>query len=462
MALDIDTRNPLRRPGELTELVRAIMGANPNDESNWLEWKGSLDLTSAAGRLHIAKGVLGLANRMPGPAVSNCGGVGYVVIGCEPGSLAGVAPIDPAQLDDGLSPYLGGVRGPVWGATYVEVDDCSVAVVTVEPPAEGDRIFTLRKAYDKYSTGTVFVRRNGKTAPADDHEMDLLQTRLRIPSRDALEVDVSVVGDVPLSWFDPSTVKSAIQSWAESRRSTLVAEAERVERGRTGQGTAARVPVTGFQQLAASLERLGRLPNPLVKPDERTLEDYTAEVEAWTRRLAELGISTWHARYLKHGHGIIRLKVTNPSDRNIKDVMVKATFPSEDVVGLDERPYTERLPKPPRKYGEPVRFDIGFSHMPIGLGDRPIISSIPPMRSTWVEDGSMRIGWSVGDLRPRETKDSDDVYVFVQSRASEGILKGVWEATSKSTDGVLEGELLVPVAEEPVAVAALFEVSDDE
>jgi hypothetical protein len=44
MALLIDTTRPLRRPDELLALVVAIVGASPNDEPDWLEWKQAMDL----------------------------------------------------------------------------------------------------------------------------------------------------------------------------------------------------------------------------------------------------------------------------------------------------------------------------------------------------------------------------------------------------------------------------------
>lgn len=462
MAIDIDTGHALRRPGELAQLVQAILAANPNDESHWLEWKASLDLSTRAGRLHLGRAVLGMSNRMPDLASPVCEGVGYIVVGVEPGRLAGVAPVDAAQLDDGLSPYLGGAKGPNWGATYLDLNGLSVLVVSVEAPAWGHPIFTLRRSYDSYSAGTVFVRKHGKTAPADDHDMDLLQARLRALSRDPLNLDVTVFGDVPLSWFDPSTVAEAIDNWVESRRSGLIANAENIDRSRKQiQSLDLDNPRFAAQGLATNLQRLAStIANPLVTPDERTLDDYVNEVDEWSDRLREAARGDWPTRYLDRGHGVVRLKVTNPTDRNIGDVLLKATFPGHDVTGLDERPYTGRLPSPPRRFGEPIRMDYGLSIIPAAqhLFNDPVIA---PLRSTWVEDGSVRIGWSVGDLRPQDTDESDDVYVFVRSRPEDGVLRGTWEATSKSTDGVLKGELLVPVSAKPIDVGSLFKASSE-
>jgi hypothetical protein len=460
VALDVDTGVPLRRPAELVRLIRAILDADPNDETDWLEWKSRLGLTSAAGRFPIAKGILGLANRIPTRAQANCGGIGYVVIGAEPGSVTGVLAVDPAQLDDGLSPYVGGARGPGWSATYVQVDGSSVLVVMVEAPKAGDPIYTLRKTYDNFRAGTVFTRKNGKTAPADDHDIDALQARLRARSSAALELDVSIVGDIPLSWFDPGRVEPEIQQWVESRRSGLVAEAERIDRLQRQEGTVSDDPLLEAHRLATSLTRWTAVPNPLVREDDRTLDDYAAEVEAWAERLLRSVMESWPARYSNRGHGVMRVKVVNSTDRNLQDVLVKVVFPGEEIGGVDESPYVNRLPSPPRRFGEPERLDLGLLGPPIGLPNLSPGSSLPEIRSTWVEQGSLRIGWEVGDLRPRETDESEDVYAFVRGPLADGSLKGVWEATSKSTDGLLKGELSVPLAEHPVGVVSVLEASD--
>jgi hypothetical protein len=41
-----------------------------------------------------------------------------------------------------------------------------VLVITVEPPAAGDRIRTLQRDFQAYRAGAIFVRRQGRTVPA--------------------------------------------------------------------------------------------------------------------------------------------------------------------------------------------------------------------------------------------------------------------------------------------------------
>lgn len=63
MSKAIDSSQSYRFPGELVELVEAVTQTDPNNESTWIEWKSTLDLTDKSAHWHIAKHVLGFANR---------------------------------------------------------------------------------------------------------------------------------------------------------------------------------------------------------------------------------------------------------------------------------------------------------------------------------------------------------------------------------------------------------------
>ena len=82
--------------------------AHSSDESEWPEWKTELDLNTKPGcfSFHIAKAILGLANRPFEVAARTCGGFGYVAVGVEPENLAGVEMPDPSQWIDRVEVYL--------------------------------------------------------------------------------------------------------------------------------------------------------------------------------------------------------------------------------------------------------------------------------------------------------------------------------------------------------------------
>ncbi len=217
VVLQVDTSQPLLRPSQLTALVRAVRDADSHDEHRWIEWKSGLDLTTAAGQGHIAKAVLGLANRQPAAAAHHAGGYGYLLVGVEPGAINGVTPVDPEVL-------VGRVRAAVgdairWTPEWVTVDGVQVLVVIVEPPRPGDPIQSLRKQLDRHQPGTIFVRHTGRTDPATPADLDMLQARLleRTPS---LQMTVAA---------KPSTIETlpdifaAAGQWVERRRPALLA-----------------------------------------------------------------------------------------------------------------------------------------------------------------------------------------------------------------------------------------------
>jgi len=260
VAISIDTSQALRGTADLRLLVDAVVAASDHDEADWIEWKSDLDLTAKLGCFQVARTVLGMANRLPENASVNCEGLGFIVVGAQPGKLTGIASVDPAQLDQLVEPYVGGSEGPRWTPTYLTMGDRTVLVVTVEAPQPGDRIYALRKEFDKHRGGTVFVRKHGRTVQADAEDLDALQRRLTAASRPTgTALDVRVVGDVPLSWIDRESTRPAIERWANGRHDGLVAQARLVERSRQGPEAIEDPNLTRLSGLGASIAAFAQL-----------------------------------------------------------------------------------------------------------------------------------------------------------------------------------------------------------
>lgn len=118
-----------------------------------------------------------MASRPVATAHSAMQGHGYVVVGAEPGSVAGVTPIDPSELDRGIRNYLGS-NGPEWRFNWIlEAGPAHVLGVTVDPPRPGDRIRTLDKESERHLRGTVLIRRPGQTVQADPGEIRAMEDR---------------------------------------------------------------------------------------------------------------------------------------------------------------------------------------------------------------------------------------------------------------------------------------------
>jgi len=86
--LPIDLHRPVRSRAEQTALAEAVRDAAPSEsETNYLEWKGTLDLTEKSALAKIAAAVLGFSNRIPDVAAHALGGMRT----CSRGPGEGVA-----------------------------------------------------------------------------------------------------------------------------------------------------------------------------------------------------------------------------------------------------------------------------------------------------------------------------------------------------------------------------------
>jgi hypothetical protein len=111
--LPIDVSKAFRFHRELLTLVNAVMAAGSVDEARWIEWKGTLDLSSTAGQHHLAKQILAFSNRDPVIATRWAQGYAYVIVGAEAQvqQPVGVTPVDPATLEAQLQYVPGLIDG---------------------------------------------------------------------------------------------------------------------------------------------------------------------------------------------------------------------------------------------------------------------------------------------------------------------------------------------------------------
>ncbi len=115
------------------------MGAHASDKSDWLEWKSELDLNTRPGCFHVAKGILGMANRPVEIAARTRGGFGYVVVGSNRRTSLEVEEPDPSQWFERVEVYLKGQTEPPWEPMIVPMGGKDVLVVTVDPPLKPGR-----------------------------------------------------------------------------------------------------------------------------------------------------------------------------------------------------------------------------------------------------------------------------------------------------------------------------------
>jgi len=261
--LNFDTSRAPGRPAELHALVTAVLNADPSDESTWLEWKSTLDWHSGkSARVHIARTILGFANRMPDDAARHVDGHAFLVVGAEPGAIQGVAALDPVDLDQQVTPFIGH-DGPRWHPTFLSVHGKIVMVIDIEPPGWGDPIHVARKSSDGIADGAVLVRGKGGTRQASSAQMAALQRRLQVPStRDQLSVVIEVAQPPSVTPIEFDT-----EEWLRAQELELL----RALPDPSGLGE-----VTRLAGLAASIQEAFQN-----VPEDRTELEYREQITAY-------------------------------------------------------------------------------------------------------------------------------------------------------------------------------------
>ena len=417
---------------QIRTLAEEIRDGTIAAETDWVEWKRSIDFSTAGGRFPLAKNVLGMANRMPEIALRNLGGYGYIVAGAKRGSIVGVDPVDPAKLHDWIDPYIG-ATGPDWQPRYVTVDDKTLVVIEVAPPRPGDPIHTLRKECNSFQRGTIFARKNGKTHQADDQDVANLEQRARGAR---LDLSLMLIGPERMSWFDRAAVKAEITRIADRSRDAQLAHARNYSTA--GGPHSAFAPAISRTMAAASMG------------ERRSLDEYESEVGEWHSEWTHEAFQHWVESCMLAGHGVHSLRLHNLTDQNFAEVQVRLHI---DGVQVEEELPTAAV-ELPRK---PTPFGKGTSLFGIENFNRHLLMPIvdfatpfdQPEFSVTQLNGAVEVVWNAGHLRPMGSVDSAELCILVDAPQDSNHLPIAWSATSTSVNGVHQGVLEIPIAPHP-------------
>lgn len=448
MVLQIDTSAPFLRPSQLLALVRAVSAADPHDEHRWIEWKSRLDLATSAGQGHIARTVIGLANRQPAAAAQWAGGYGYLLIGVEPGSVAGVTPVDPEILVGQIGAAVGDALR--WTPEYVTVDGAQVLVVVVDPPRPGDPIYCMRKTLERMQAGTVYVRHTGRTDPATPADLEMLQARLldRLPGLQlALEA-------MPMAIETSPSILEAAEHWVKKRRPALLGARHRPAQRSSFWGGIPDVAVNALGQE--------------VVPDKRTEAEYAAEVEDFLERAENAFVSRALWALYRHELAMLRVLVTNPTDLGYKAVRLVVHVPNDvkcyrdELLEIAEHRRVD-FPTPPRPLGTPtvtqgILRDFGqYQRIIPNIAIPNIGPHFGPGPGYTVRDtGSVDIEYDEFDIRPGDEYALDPVPLIVNEDAGT-MLPVTWYATASDVRGRLSGEFTLTVDESTLDLSGIDE-----
>ncbi|MFI6587431.1 helix-turn-helix domain-containing protein [Embleya sp. NPDC050493] len=502
MAPGFDHRHRPVRPAELLALIHAVRDGVV-EESTWLEWKSTLDLTAKRDLSHIARAVLAFANRMPDDADLFVEGHGYLLVGVDKGVVQGVAWRDPIDLSRGVEAYTGDCLR--WFPAYLKVDcpdgeQREVLVIDVEPPRWGDPIHVARKESEHFKDGAVLVRNMGNSAPAKSRQVDALSQRM-LRSRDSLCLDVEVASGIPIPVI--GVVREDLEATVErEKRSVLESLLEwearnRAARPRDGGFDAAdfadgpeadsgvrtytsNPPVLSFseyQELAkrrAEGEELDDTERHMLRafeartqatlgmafaglaslvntvPDGRSPEQYRAEVDRYIAAYGQTLGRDAHERAVR-SVAPLRLRLCNPTDTNLAQVEIQLYVPG-DVTAVQppaSATFDPGYPDRPTPYGPRPRSPLGFEFPMPSFALAPRVTSAqnilgpshrPARRPVIRNGGSTTIDFPPVDLRPHSQIDLDPIVLLVRTPAPSTVV-GTWQATCTNKDGRTAGTL---------------------
>jgi len=440
----LDVTRPLRGVDDLEQLVTHIHTTNPQNETDWLEWKIGLDLSAAEGRFDASKHILGFANRSPNAARRHVGGLAYLVLGIEPGRVVGQSPMDPAQLTDAIRKYVG-TQGAMWTPLWVTFQGAEVLVITIEAPQWGDPIRTLQNAYDRTEQGAIFVRHPGTTQRANTADIEMLTERVR-RSSPTLELTVAMAAD-SLTVLDGTD--AAVNRWIDQERAALMKPLDEqrmqalADHQRQRLTPWAGVDIDRFS--TPGLEHLSALVEPLMGrtvPENRSEDEYVDQVERYLDEARSSVVGAAIQGFLEDAGCVFEVVVENTTSGNLQDVEVEITFDSGVLIDPDEA-RLPHLPNCPRIWGPRQVRGLDPSLL-IAPAPSYTLAGLPGLsEALWMRDHTVSgrtIVYHIGHMRPRKTFVGEPVRVVAPGAEGE-ILIAHWTATSTGVNGVLEGDL---------------------
>jgi len=443
VAVPIDTSEPLLFNADLAKLVGAVMKADPHGEHDWIEWKRRLDLSTKNAQEHIAKHVLGFANRTVQAAALHMGGYGYILIGVEPGSVTGVETIDPATLTNAILRYVG-PDGPRYNSEYVPFDGHHVLVVVVRSPKHGDPIHTLRHQLAQHRPGRVLVRRIGETEEASPSEHAALVERAKANAN-----TITVTARVLHETIDclPADLPQQLDAAIDAERALLM------HPNRSTRPVPNQAPPSSWLA-GPPRASFGPALGPRYEEDGRTEGEYADEVETYLERLRPVLQQRAGNRQWRRPSGMLHLALDNLTPRNFAQVWLRVHVSGRVRQGseepLDLVDYPGDLPPRPRRLGErrrlPSLVDAVLQPRGSGLPLAPFDHSFQSPGYSTRDGGSVDIDFEPVHLHPHTPTDLPSVPLLVDEPAGT-TLRITWKATSESADGLASGEVNVVVVE---------------
>lgn len=445
VSVDLNIHTPPLGELAAQRLVHAVAKHDDRIERFYLELKGPLDMGSKVTGAVIAKFILGAANRQPEIAAKAFGGYGVMVIGVTKDEITGMPPIEMMEIARRVERFIGVPgQGPRWDVIRVPAAEApnEVLIVVVDPPAAGDALFVCRDDGEGLKDGRIYIRADGETREAQSGEMDLLIARAsKSPS---LATGFAVGFTHPVEVVEVDAARSCDEYIARERQTLLTAM-------RDAENEINAAAVSGIGALAASAAKPTDFFSNFERPEDRTSEQYIAEIDAWEDRLR----AAWPSAVDAMAGWALRpaeLTLTNTVDTFFRDVRlhvhlegaVKAVFKDDDE-SLPS-PTGLGLPPRPRMWGPRSLLDFanGYNAPMIPIQDLGGYAS----SLTWSNSGSVDLDFEIGDLRPQQmwTYDEQEITLLLHNDGGPEI-HGTWRLTARDHHQLFTGTVTLPTAE---------------
>jgi len=434
---DTDLTRLPRGQREWPEFVETLSCIDDRAERYFLELKSEVDLATERGQAKVAKFILGAANRMPDRAAKRFNGHALLVLGITKGVVTGIPFFEAKDLERGVKKFIG-ADGPGWDFERVRVDeDRDVIVVVVDPPHDGDPVWTCCKdGPENLKDGGIYIRADGETREAKGDEVRVLLRRAQQP-RLATELDIAVLG-AALPYHCNANV---LDEYVSAERQRLIAAYDQCD-NRLADAYSQATRMAGWQ---SSLFR--------EEPEKRTYEQYMTEIDdwetqfrkAWPDMLDDVAAVIWPGA---------RVRARNLSRMFLEDVEVGIHLEGEvwalAKIDDDDHNFAANLPSAPRVWGPRQRpHDFGVTFFPSTSSHyMPSVAGLGSGAVSFRNGDSVDLTLSLKQLRPEEAFESDDdEFILVVRNAETQRVTGTWRVTARGHHVVYEGTLSIDVGE---------------
>ena len=439
-------------------------------ETNWVEWKGQVDLGEKRWQAQLSRQILGMANRDPEVAAKTAAGCGLVAVGVSPGELVGTIVYDSAMIEAWLTPYVGRFPdAPQWAPAYVEVDGKQVLILTIEPAEVGHRAWPCRKTYSpdprtgedpkmNLRDGAVYVRHQASTVEATGADHDMLSRRAAGTRRRISGISLLVAPSCRVVSLD--VTEDAVAAWADREREAMKppppAQPPKwsAPPGSSLEATALRVADLA-EQANWALSKSG-----ILVGETRTPEAYEAEVDAYIAKATK--VLQWFVikRAYERKLGRVALSVRNNTDDPIHRLQVELLIDATGILALAEADMpTVTLPKRPVMLGMARRslFDplAGFRVPDYGFASAAALRTMS-RRVKIDHENSERLTFDPIDLYAEETVDLEEFYLVANPAFAGATLTGQWSARASDVGGVIRETLEIEVDPEVWTIEELL------